>query len=67
MKPTYLANNDLQNLFIFLFDLWMLYDEFGRCEGKWMYIFVQTSSVDMLVLTDMQRKKNFYTSFVLEH
>lgn len=31
-------NNDSFN-FIFL---WSLYDGFGRCEGKWMYIFVQS-------------------------
>lgn len=47
----------IQKMFCFYF-LWSLYDEFGRCEGKWMYIFVQTiSSEDMLVTADMQEKK----------
>lgn len=38
-QPFIRPNDDLEADFYFL---WSLYDEFGRCEGKWMYIFVQT-------------------------
>lgn len=67
MWNPFVANIDLQNHFFLLFYLGSLYDEFGRCEGKWMYIFVQTSSEDILVMTDKQGKKSFISLFVLEH